>query len=66
MRTNRRRFLATAAALAAVPAAEAAGTGPKITNGQADWGAVRNDFPWIQNSLWLSASDYHPPPSQWP
>ena len=58
MRTDRRRFLATAAALAAVPAA--ANTGPKITNGQADWGAVRNDFPWIQNSLWLSASDYHP------
>jgi len=60
MKTNRRRFLASAAALAAAPAASGADIGPKITNGQVDWDAVRNDFPWIQNSLWLSASDYHP------
>ncbi len=60
MRTNRRRFLTSAAALAAAPAASGADIGPRITNGQVDWDAVRNDFPWIQNSLWLSASDYHP------
>ena len=60
MRTNRRRFLTSAAALAAAPAAAGADIGPKITNGQVDWDAVRNDFPWIQNSLWLSASDFHP------
>ena len=60
MRTNRRRFLTSAAALAAAPAAAGADIGPKITDGQVDWDAVRNDFPWIQNSLWLSASDYHP------
>jgi selenocysteine lyase/cysteine desulfurase len=60
MRTNRRRFLTSAAALAAAPAATAADIGPKITKGHVDWESVRNDFPWIQNSLWLSASDYHP------
>ena len=60
MRTNRRRFLTSAAALTAASAAAGADIGPRITNGQVDWDAVRNDFPWIQNSLWLSASDYHP------
>lgn len=61
MRTNRRRFLTSAAALAtAAPAASAADIGPKIINGQVDWASVRNDFPWIQNSVWLSGSDYHP------
>jgi len=57
MRANRRQFLASTAALAA---AVTAGTGPRVKDGKVDWDAVRNDFPWIQNSLWISASDYHP------
>ena len=66
MRTNRRRFLASATALAAVPA----DTGPKITNGQVDWAAVRNDvdiaplilfaivFLWTPPHFWALALRY--------
>ena len=57
MRANRRQFLASTAALAAAVTAE---TTPRVKDGKVDWDAVRSDFPWIQNSLWLSASDYHP------
>lgn len=57
MRANRRQFLATTAALAAAATTEST---PRVKDGQVDWDAVRGDFPWIGNSLWLSASDYHP------
>ena len=62
MRANRRQFLTSTAALAAAAASPtvAAETGPRIRDGKVDWDAVRNDFPWIENSLWISASDYHP------
>jgi selenocysteine lyase/cysteine desulfurase len=63
MNRSRRQFLKSTAALAAAtarsPLVAAAGR-PRIEDGKVDWSAVRNDFPWIHNSLWLSASDYHP------
>lgn len=62
MKTNRRKFLTTAAVLAAASAAPASGAARAsvIKDGKIDWNAVRDDFPWIKNSLWLSGSDYHP------
>jgi selenocysteine lyase/cysteine desulfurase len=62
MRTNRRQFLASSAALAAATTSspKRSALGPVVRNGKVDWEAVRNDFPWIHNSLWISASDYHP------
>lgn len=57
MHANRRQFLVSTAALAVAATAE---TTPRVKDGKVDWEAVRNDFPWIHNSLWLSASDYHP------
>ncbi len=72
MRTDRRRFLSSAAALAAASAAalaaasaaplaaDSAASRPIVTDGVVDWDAVRNDFPWAANSLWLSGADYHP------
>jgi selenocysteine lyase/cysteine desulfurase len=57
MQSNRRQFLASTAALAAAVTAE---TTPRVKDGTVDWNAVRDDFPWIHNSLWISASDYHP------
>jgi selenocysteine lyase/cysteine desulfurase len=63
MDPHRRHFLQSTAALAAVaahPAAFAAPGRPRIEGDKIDWKAVRDDFPWLRNSLWLSASDYHP------
>ena len=68
MKRNRRQFLSSAASAAALAAAApasatpspAAEAGPAVNNGKVDWDAVRNDFPWIHNSLWLSGCDYHP------
>lgn len=48
MKLNRRSFLQSAAALAAAPQADR------------NWATVRDDFPWLQQKLWLSAADYHP------
>jgi selenocysteine lyase/cysteine desulfurase len=62
MRANRRQFLASTAALAAATASRgpASASETRIKDGKVDWDAVRRDFPWLDNSLWLSASDYHP------
>ncbi len=54
MRVHRRQFLQTAGALAAPRAA------PPAPGGEIDWGKVREDFPWLQRQLWLTAADYHP------
>ena len=53
MKTNRRKFLTTAAALAAASAAPASGAARAsvVKDGKIDWNAVRDDFPWIKNSL---------------
>lgn len=50
---NRRDLLKTAALASAIPS-------PAASNGTVDWAAVRNDFPWLKNRLWLTAADYHP------
>lgn len=62
MKTDRRQFLTAAAALAAASTSSLTSAAPRpiVENDQVDWDAVRDDFPWIHNSLWLSASDYHP------
>lgn len=63
MRSNRRQFLMSTAALATAAASRSvasAATEPRLKDGDIDWRAVRRDFPWLENSLWLSASDYHP------
>jgi selenocysteine lyase/cysteine desulfurase len=51
-----RRDLFRSAPLAAGLAA--AQTAPKQK--PIDWNAVRMDFPWLKNRLWLTAADYHP------
>jgi selenocysteine lyase/cysteine desulfurase len=48
---NRRQFMQSAAAAPALAA---------TTGGAVDWDAVRADFPWLKESLWLSGADYHP------
>ncbi len=59
MSPSRRQFLRS---VGAVPAAAAVGASgePTAVSGEIDWSAVREDFPWIKNKLWISAADYHP------
>ena len=52
MKINRREWFQSAAGASAVAAAASAGA--------PDWGKVREDFPWLENKLWLTAADYHP------
>ncbi len=59
MTSSRREFLrlvAAGSAYAAVGVPIPARTASPPT----DWSAVRDAFPWIENHLWISASDYHP------
>ena len=53
----KRRELLGSAALAAGLAAQ--GSAAPRDKG-VDWGAVREDFPWLKRRLWLTAADYHP------
>jgi selenocysteine lyase/cysteine desulfurase len=59
MKFNRRQVLRSAAASAVTSAAAQAfqADAPGVTP---NWAAVRNDFPWLQRKLWLTAADYHP------
>jgi len=63
MRLNRRQLLQSTAAVASGVSAvsRALQAAPADTPaGQTDWSAVREDFPWLKNRLWLTAADYHP------
>ncbi len=51
MKIDRRQLLQAAAASAAAS---------QTRSSAIDWPAVRNDFPWLQSRLWLTAADYHP------
>src|SRR5688572_14150468 len=51
MKIDRRQLLHAAVASAAAS---------QTRSGVIDWAAIRNDFPWLQSRLWLTAADYHP------
>jgi selenocysteine lyase/cysteine desulfurase len=57
MRLTRREFY-TSAALCASPAAPGVLESSRAAG--PDWPAVRADFPWLGNKVWLTAADYHP------
>ncbi len=62
MKLNRRELFRSAAASAVAASAprafqSAAAAAPA---GGRDWAAVREDFPWLKQKLWLTAADYHP------
>lgn len=62
MKFNRRQlFRSTAASAVASPVSKAfQSTAAAARAGTPDWAAVREDFPWLKRSLWISAADYHP------
>jgi selenocysteine lyase/cysteine desulfurase len=53
MRTNRRTLLKSAAALGA-------GALPATPAGAPAWTKVRENFPWLENRVWITAADFHP------
>ena len=53
MQSNRRSFIATAAASALAPAAPAA-------PGELDWSRIRAEYPWTEKQLFMNPAGWHP------
>jgi len=61
MKVNRRQVLqAAAASTVAGSAARALQVTTGAAPGAPNWATVRDDFPWINRRLWLTAADFHP------